>query len=85
MDNSNIQLHTFCCNVAYLRLSYGKTKKEMAAIMGVSVKTLNAIEGGVVPKRFRSRSLLQLCSAFQLLPSKLFEERLDGSAVETDL
>ena len=77
MDTNDTQLLIFCRNVRHLRLTHGKTKAEMAALMGVGRKTLSTIESGTVPKRFGSRSLLKLCDAFHLLPSQLFEELPD--------
>lgn len=60
-------------NIKYLRLKNGLTKKEMAKIIGVGIKTLNQIENEELPKRFTVRILYGISENFGISPSKQLE------------
>lgn len=49
----NEELGEFMRNVAALRKNNGLSKRRMAALLGVSVRTLNMLESGVFPPRLR--------------------------------
>lgn len=49
--NKKLELNIFCQNVRILRENNNLSKKEMAEKLGISTKSLNKIESGVVPKR----------------------------------
>lgn len=63
----------FCENVKKLRLTHKLTKKRMAEIMGVSVKTLTKIENCEFPKRLSVIVAIKLMQYFKIYPDKLFE------------
>lgn len=59
-------------NVLYLRKTHNITKKEMAKILGVGIKTLSKIEQGLLPPRlsvevlFRIRDYFGIPLSFQV-------------------
>ena len=77
MCNKNLEndkeLLVLMKNIKYLRLKNGLTKREMAKIIGVGIKTLNQIEKEEFPKRFTVRILYGISEHFGILPSKQFE------------
>ena len=42
--------YCFCENIRLLRQAHLLSKKEMADIMGINVKTLDMLEGNILPK-----------------------------------
>jgi len=60
-------------NIKYLRIRNGLTKKEMAKIIGVGIKSLNKIEKEELPKRFTVKILYRIYEHFGILPSKQLE------------
>ena len=72
-------LDIFLWNVAWLRKQHGLSKKMMAQLLGISVRSLNLIESGVVPKRLDVSVLLMIRDRFGIQPKDLFEQRLEES------
>lgn len=52
-------------NVIYLRRVHGLTKSQMAAILGISARTLSRLEAGE-PVRMNAGMLIRLCDHFGL-------------------
>jgi len=50
MNNEQMMLN-LCRNISYLRKKHNLSKSKMAKILGISVKSLNLIESGVIPSR----------------------------------
>lgn len=63
---------TFCANIRSLRIRYGLSKQTMAHILGIGVKTLNALEADVVPRRLGSSMLIRAAEFFELSTDALF-------------
>lgn len=51
-------------NVLYLRKTHNITKKEMAKILGVGIKTLSKIEQGLLPPRLSVEVLFRIRDYF---------------------
>ena len=45
----------FCKNIKNLRISNNLSKKDMAQRLGISIRTLNIIESGELPKRLSTK------------------------------
>ncbi len=65
-------LLTFCANIRYLRDKHGLSKRDMADILGVGVKTITALEHNTVPKRLGSSVLLRMSRHFHVRICELF-------------
>ena len=63
---------TFCANIRYLRNHHGLSKQKMAHILGVGVKTLNALEADVVPRRLGCSELVRAAEFFGISTDALF-------------
>ena len=63
---SDEQIATFCENVKMLRERSGLSKKEMAEIMGIGIKSLEKIENGVLPPRTGVDVLIRLSQKFDI-------------------
>lgn len=68
------QLQAFMENIAHLRKQYGLSKKEMAEILGIGVKTLDKIERGELPKRISTHVIFRIQDHFCIPPSKQFHK-----------
>lgn len=61
----------FCVNVYYLRKKHGLSKREMAQILGVGIKTLNVLEEGVLPQRLGCAVLVRASEHFGISTDQL--------------
>ena len=62
----------FCANIRHLRNRCGLSKQKMAHILGVGVKTLNALEADVVPRRLGGSALIRAADFFGISTDALF-------------
>ena len=67
------EMKMFGENIRALRKKNGLTQKEMAAIMGIGVKSLRTIESGSFPKRFGINAVIRVAETFHIMPSRLFD------------
>ena len=74
-DNSN-EFDTLLHNIRKLRKHNNLSKKQMASIMEVSIKTLNRIENGEMPPRLGANSIYNICVYFKVRSSTLFESHI---------
>ncbi len=63
----------FCENIKILRISNDLSKKEMAQRLGISVRTLNIIESGELPKRLSTKIIFIIVDNFNVKPEDLFK------------
>ncbi len=68
-----IYTENFCKNIKKLRASHHLTKTEMSERLGISVKTLNTIESGEIPKRLSLKVVYAAMDAFGVNPADLFK------------
>lgn len=66
-------LEYFCSNVRLLREREGLSKRKMAKLLGVGVKTLTMIENGTFPPRLDCRVLFRIHRQFGIKPAELFK------------
>ncbi|MBE6654855.1 MAG: helix-turn-helix transcriptional regulator [Ruminococcaceae bacterium] len=67
----------FCENIKYLRKKHSLSLTSMAKKMGVSKKTLESIEQGVIPERMTCRVLFNISKNFGIEPPEMLSEFLE--------
>lgn len=75
IDCTDKELRYLLNNIELIRKEKLLSKKSMAKILGVSVKTINKIEQGVFPPRLSVSVIFKLHKNFGVLPYELFLER----------
>ncbi len=70
------ELQNLLHNIAWIRREKGLSKKKMAKILGIGIRTLNKIENGEVPNRLGANSIINIYRAFGIPPKALFEQRI---------
>jgi len=73
------QIKNFTCNVAWLRKTFGYSKKRMAQIMRISAWSLNKLEQGEIPSRLSVEVLIAIDEHFGVKPSTQLLKRLGTS------
>ena len=64
-DNIDIEIMEYLShNVLYLRKKHNITKRKMAKILGVGIKTLNKVEKGILPPRLSVEFLFRIKENF---------------------
>ncbi len=61
-------------NIKWLRRNNNISKKQMAKILGIGLKTLNKIEDGEMPPRLGAGILCNISKHFGISSYKLFEQ-----------
>ena len=67
-----IDVKIFAKNLKYIRLKNKLSKKAMAQKLGIGIKTLNALESGVLPPRFGANTVFIMQRKFGFSPSQMF-------------
>lgn len=65
-------LEYFCENIKNLRAEKRLSKKEMARLLGIGVRSLSMIEDGKLPSRLDCRVLYRIHRQFGIKPAELF-------------
>ena len=63
----------FCKNIKALREYCDLSKNEMSKNLGISVKTLEMIESGIIPKRLSCKIVYRIYDKFDILPQNIFK------------
>ncbi len=63
-------------NIAWLRKDRGLTKKRMAEILNLSVKTLSKIERGETSRKLNATTIVRILDNFDITADELFNSRL---------
>ena len=71
-----IEATTFCSNVTALRKRNQLSKKKMAKILGIGIKTLTEIEKGVLPPKTSCTALIGACGFFGISADDLLGKEL---------
>lgn len=66
----------FSYNVAWLRKNHGLTTKQMAALLGIGVRTLTRIENGELPPRLMVDVFFCIQDHFRIHPAEQLSKRL---------
>ena len=61
-----------CQNIKFLRQKHKLTKTQMSQILGVSIKTLNRLENGILPPRISCELIFRIQRHFGIQPRQLF-------------
>lgn len=64
-------------NLIWLRKCHCLSKKKMAKILGIGVRTLCELESGKVPPRLSIEFLFVIHNEFGVMPGQLIGERLE--------
>ena len=67
---------SFSHNILWLRQTHQLSKTKMAKLLRISVKTLNRIEAGEMPKRLSVSVFFRIWVAFGVHPTKQLGTRL---------
>lgn len=80
MDRSGgrTEFAVFCHNLVFLRRQHGYSKKRMAKILGIGIRTLDRLERGEMPPRLGTNILAAVHAYFGITPSRQFTEWLDS-------
>lgn len=78
-DVNNEVIKYLSYNVLYLRKKHNITKKDMARILGVGIKTLNKIEHEILPPRLSVDILFKIQKRFGISVSSLVSEDISKS------
>ena len=70
--NEKDDVQILCQNIKFLRQKHKLSKNKMSQIFGVSVKTLNSIENGILPPRMSCEPIFRIQGYFSIRPSQLF-------------
>ena len=62
-----------CQNIKFLRQKHKLTKTQMSNILGISIRTLNRIENGILPSRISCEVLFRIQSNFGIRARELFQ------------
>ena len=65
-------------NVYELRCHHGLSRKAMACIMGMSMKSLQKVESGVKVRCFTAATLCRLAEHFQISTDSLLYEKIEN-------
>lgn len=66
------QIVVLCRNISWLRKKHGLSKKKMAEILGVGVKTITLMEEDILPCRVGCDMLFNASEHFSVAVSELF-------------
>ena len=76
VEKNRKEIDTFCHNVSALRKSYSLSKKEMAAILGIGIESLNKLEKGIIPERMSCVVIVRVSVIFKIPIKNLFLDNL---------
>ena len=66
----------FTRNIAGLRTHYGYSKKHMAKLLEISVKTLTKLENGIIPPRLMVDVVFTASAHFHIAPAVIISQEL---------
>ena len=64
-------------NLRWLRKQHGLSKQQMAAIMGIGIRSLNQLEQGIIPPRLKVSVFFSLYERFHFTPSQMLTQVLN--------
>ncbi len=67
----------FCKNIKRLREQHHLSKTAMANKLHIGIRTLNALESGVIPPRLEANIILYIHKDFGITPSRMFGEIIE--------
>lgn len=76
-DTHPVSLRCFTHNIISLRRKAGLSKKAMAALLHISIYSLNQLEKGQIPPRMSCEVLLEIHQHFHVSPNTMLMQYLD--------
>lgn len=73
LPENDTELAIFQNNIKFLRKKENLSKKDMAKLLQISVNSLNKIESGIMPERFRIGIVFRIQQVFGVLPREQFQ------------
>ena len=77
--SSKDDFQNICANIRYLRASHGLSRTVMARKLGITVKTLDLLESGIMPRRCTVRLLFNIQKNFAVSPYDCLSIRLEDA------
>lgn len=75
--SSNDDFQNICANIRYLRSSHGLSRTVMARKLGITIKSLDLLESGIMPRRCTVRLLYNIQKNFAVSPYDCLAIRLE--------
>ena len=75
--SSNDGFQNICSNIRYLRSSHGLSRTVMARKLGITIKSLDLLESGIMPRRCTVRLLYNIQKNFAVSPYDCLAIRLE--------
>ena len=75
--SSNNDFQNICANIRYLRTAHGLSRTVMARKLGITIKTLDLLESGIMPRRCTVRLLYNIQRNFAVSPYDCLSARLE--------
>ena len=73
LPENDTEFVIFQNNIKFLRKKENLSKKDMAKLLQISVNSLNKIESGIMPERFRIGIVFRIQQVFGVLPREQFQ------------
>ncbi len=70
------EFENFIHNIIWLRKQHGLSKKEMAKILGIGMKSMEKIEKGEIPPRLGINAMVNILNAFGVALQDQMGQRL---------
>ena len=67
----------FSRNICYLRETHHLSKRAMAKLLGISIKSLSLLEAGTIPPRMTINVLRRIFAVFHVTPHTMFSILLE--------
>ncbi len=74
-NTTDFEMNNLLHNIKHLRISNNISKKQMAKMLGIGLKTLNKIENGEMPPKLGASVLCNISKHFNISTYKLFEHK----------
>ena len=75
--SSKGDFQNICANIRYLRMTHGLSRTVMARKLGITIKTLDLLESGIMPRSCTVRLLFHIQKNFGVSPYDCLSARLE--------
>lgn len=74
---TDAEIENFLCNIIWLKNNYRLSKRKMAKMLGIGIKSLDKLEKGEIPLRIGVEVVFNIHKNFGVVPKDLFGQRLE--------
>lgn len=74
---TDAEIENFLCNIIWLKNNYRLSKRKMAKMLGIGIKSLDKLEKGEIPPRIGVEVVFNIHKNFGVVPKGLFGQRLE--------